>query len=62
MQDITDNTPQKTTNSPDTWTCPIGKYKGQTYKSICMQDPNYAKWLVTVIRSQAARTYMLGLL
>lgn len=53
-------TPQRT--PADQWICPFGKYSGSTYKSIAMSDPGYAKWLVTVLRSESAKNYLLSLL
>lgn len=44
------------------WICPFGKYRGQTYKLIALHDPDYAKWLVTVLRSNAAKNYLQSLL
>lgn len=58
----TENTYQKSNNHPDTWKCAFGRYKGQTYKYICMTDPDYAKWLITILKSQAAKNYMMSLL
>lgn len=51
-----------TRTPPDQWQCPFGKYNGHTYKSIAMNDPSYAKWLVTVLRSESAKNYLLSLL
>lgn len=49
-------------NTPDTWTVPFGKYRGTTYKVLAFTDPDYAKWLVTVLRSEAAKNYLLSML
>lgn len=56
------NNTSRKNNGPDTWVCPFGKYRDHTYKSICLEDPDYAKWLITVLRSQAAKNYMMSLL
>lgn len=45
-----------------TWECKFGKYKGQTYRWICENDVEYAKWLVTILKSEAAKNYMLSML
>lgn len=47
---------------PESWTVKFGKYRDLTYKYIAETDPEYAKWLVTVLRSQAARNYLQSLL
>ena len=53
---------EKTGTPPFLWQCNFGKYKGRTYKWICDNDVDYAKWLVTVLRTESAKNYMLSLL
>ena len=49
---------EETPDQRESWTVKFGKYRGQTYKSIVMLDPGYARWLVTVLQSESAKDYV----
>jgi hypothetical protein len=40
------------------WVINYGKYRGQTYGWIWDNDPNYARWLYTVTKSERVKEWL----
>ena len=40
------------------WTVKYGKYKGKSFRDIVLADPNYAKWLSDIDKSEKVRAYL----
>lgn len=49
-------------NPVGSWEVKFGKHRGQTYRWIVENDAEYAKWLVTILKIEAAKNYMLAML
>lgn len=43
----------------ESWIVPFGKYKGETYSEMLRQDPNYAKWFATIVKSLTVKNWLL---
>jgi hypothetical protein len=49
-------------NAVGGWEVKFGKYKGKSYRWIFENDVDYAKWLVTILTSEAPRNYLIAML